>query len=94
MRVLDIIESTDIDWMNKQIDDAAQFIAHFNDLVELEGYNRALYKIQKFINLSKSADWYYDMLSQKDDIIKSKYTRMINVRSKLEQLINTGLSYE
>jgi hypothetical protein len=95
MKVIDIVENAnDIDWLNDQIKDISQFIEHFNNLVEINGYDAILYKLKEFINNSKSADWFYDMLSQTDVTVNAKYTHLKNLRFKLEQLINTGLSYE
>ena len=94
MKVLDIIESSDLDWLDKQIDELSQSIKYFNNLVEIKGYNQASKESQESIDLSKSADWFYEMLAQTDNTIKSKYSRMLNVRNNLEQLVNNGLSYE
>jgi disulfide oxidoreductase YuzD len=96
MKILDILESvdTDISWLDSRIKDLIYAINHFDNLVDIKGYNQARKENQKKINQSKSTDWYYDMLSQTDDTIKSKHARLINVRDKLEKLVNSGLSYE
>jgi hypothetical protein len=96
MKILDILESvdTDISWLDKQINILSYAVRHFNESVDVNGYEQASENSQKLIDLTKSADWYYNMLLQTDNTIKSKHARLINVRDKLEKLVNSGLSYE